>query len=106
MQARASMAPRLPSTGTSEDWWSAANCRGADAGLFFAVGTGADALRKVRAAKALCRACPVAGPCLEYALASDESGVWGGTAENERRGTRAQVRREECRPCDLPMGCT
>ncbi len=36
------------------------------------------------AARALCRACPHRRPCLEYALANDVSGIWGGTTGKER----------------------
>lgn len=38
------------------------------------------------AARALCRACPVRMPCLEYSLAVQERhGIWGGLNELERR---------------------
>jgi WhiB family redox-sensing transcriptional regulator len=37
-------------------------------------------------AKAVCRACPVAAECLDYALANNERfGIWGGLSERERR---------------------
>lgn len=36
-------------------------------------------------AKAICRRCPVQVACLEYALAADEWGIWGGTTRDERR---------------------
>lgn len=40
----------------------------------------------VRQAKAICRRCPVIGPCLQEALDRDEIvGVWGGTSPSERR---------------------
>ncbi|MEO6158661.1 MAG: WhiB family transcriptional regulator, partial [Ilumatobacteraceae bacterium] len=36
-------------------------------------------------AKKACRACPVQGACLEYALDNDERyGIWGGLDEEER----------------------
>lgn len=39
-----------------------------------------------RAAKAVCRRCPVINECLEHALTNGEHyGVWGGTSETERR---------------------
>ena len=43
-----------------------------------------------RAAKAVCGRCPVTDPCLAYALSSgQESGVWGGLSERERRAISA-----------------
>ncbi len=43
------------------------------------------------AARAVCAACTVAGPCLAYALAdADLVGCWGGTSDTERRALRAQ----------------
>ena len=41
------------------------------------------------AAKRVCRACEAIEPCLEFALATNqESGVWGGASEEERRKLR------------------
>ncbi|MSO60172.1 MAG: WhiB family transcriptional regulator [Ilumatobacteraceae bacterium] len=40
----------------------------------------------VIAAQKICKGCPVASSCLEYALSENiEHGVWGGTSERERR---------------------
>ena len=37
----------------------------------------------------VCRACEAIEPCLEFALATNqESGIWGGTSEEERRKLR------------------
>ena len=37
----------------------------------------------------MCRSCDAMSACLEYALATNqESGVWGGTSEEERRKLR------------------
>lgn len=42
-----------------------------------------------RKAKAVCRGCPLAVPCLEYAIDHGERfGVWGGLSERERRRMR------------------
>ncbi|MFF6875927.1 MULTISPECIES: WhiB family transcriptional regulator [unclassified Streptomyces] len=69
-----------------------------DPELFFPVGTAGPALRDVSAAKRVCARCPVADPCLSFALSSGQaSGVWGGTGEEERdallRTTRNDARR-------------
>ena len=48
---------------------------------------------EVQARRAFCRSvCPVIDECLEYALANDEYGVWGGTSERERRRIKKQRR--------------
>lgn len=55
-------------------WQARGKCREHDPELWFAVdGT------SIRAAKAICRTCPVAAECLEWALANRPAGgVWGG----------------------------
>ena len=69
------------------DWRQHAVCRGSDPALFFPE-RGAD----VKPAKAVCATCPVAADCLEYALGCTDrlAGIWGGTAESERRRMRRQ----------------
>jgi WhiB family redox-sensing transcriptional regulator len=78
-------------------WMARGACRGADTNLFFPApgqGRGAEALRAVAAAKALCAVCPVAGECLDYANATDQRfGVWGGLTAHERNPDRRIVRR-------------
>lgn len=68
------------------EWHQDAACRGAGVDVFFpARGASLDE------ARALCDACPVAGPCAE--AGSDEpAGVWAGRSPMERRPT-AQVGR-------------
>lgn len=44
-------------------------------------------------AKAICRACPVRGDCLDFALRTRQfEGVWGGTTPYERRRLVKQAR--------------
>lgn len=45
-----------------------------------------------KAAKAICADCPVIAGCLEYALANNVDGIWGGTSERERRALRLAQR--------------
>ncbi len=70
-------------------WMLRAECRGADTREFFpSNGLG------VEAAQQICRTCPVAAECLEYALEHRiEQGVWGGASERERRRILRQRRR-------------
>jgi WhiB family redox-sensing transcriptional regulator len=73
----------------ADDWRAHAACRDTDPDLFFPVGTTGPALDQIAAAKAVCRVCDAQPGCLEFALATNqESGVWGGTSEEERRKMR------------------
>lgn len=77
-----------------DDWWHEAACAEADPELFFPVGTAGPALVQQAQAKAVCGRCPVARPCLQWALRTgQEAGVWGGTSEEERRALRGRSRR-------------
>ncbi len=72
-----------------EPWRSDAACLGSDPDLFYPQ-RGQD----LRAAKALCRGCPVRIECLEVSLAGDERfGIWGGLSERERHRIR-RIRRK------------
>ena len=68
------------------EWIRRARCRDEDPELFFPVGTSGPAAIQIEAAKAVCKSCEVRLQCLEWALATgQDSGVWGGTTEEERR---------------------
>jgi WhiB family transcriptional regulator, redox-sensing transcriptional regulator len=67
-------------------WQDYANCRGADADLFFP-----ERGASTRKAKAICNACEVKAECLDYAIVNGEKfGIWGGMSERERRRVRRQ----------------
>ncbi len=67
-------------------WTDEANCKGAEADLFFP-----DRGASTRKAKAICRACSVQDECLEYAVENSEKfGIWGGLSERERRRIKRQ----------------
>lgn len=64
-----------------EPWMRNALCVEVDTDIFFPEkgGTPEPALR-------VCRLCPVAAECLDYALARNERfGIWGGVTERKRR---------------------
>lgn len=66
------------------DWRSEGVCLRHDPELFFP-----NASEDPAPALAICRTCPVAGPCLAAALDAGEcDGVWGGTTLEERRRMR------------------
>ena len=82
----------------TDSWRAVSSCRDTDPDLFFPVGTTGPALEQIAAAKAVCDSCEAKSPCLEFALTTNQdSGVWGGTSEEERRKLRrawvAQQRR-------------
>lgn len=66
---------------TETSWMAQGNCRHEPPERFFpSDGVG------VELAKQICATCPVAEPCLEYALENRiDHGVWGGTSERQRR---------------------
>ena len=59
--------------------------------LFFPIGTTGPAIEQIESAKAVCDTCDVKAMCLDFALTTNQdSGIWGGTSEEERRKIRRQ----------------
>jgi WhiB family redox-sensing transcriptional regulator len=56
-----------------------------DPELWFPVGRGPTAIHQANQAKAWCQTCPIIAECLDRALQTGSTGVWGGTTEDERR---------------------
>ncbi len=81
----------LSLTLASDEWRDYAACRDTDPDLFFPVGTTGSAIEQIESAKAVCRQCDAQTLCLEFAMATNQdSGIWGGTSEDERRKLRKQ----------------
>lgn len=75
--------------GEDLSWRGQANCLGSDPGLFFPLGGTGEPLVQASTAKRVCQGCPVRPSCLHYALETNQdTGVWGGTSEDERRTMR------------------
>jgi len=75
-------------------WRNTARCREVDPTIFFPIGSTGRALRQIAAAKAVCVDCSVKELCLEFALKTNQdSGVWGGASEEERRELRRERNR-------------
>lgn len=55
-------------------------CQQEDPDVFFTVDTASIAY-----AKTVCQPCPVRRECLDYALDTDQRGVWGATSDADRR---------------------
>jgi len=67
-------------------WRDVAACLDVDPELFFPTGITLPALRQIEEAKAVCHRCEVAETCLRWAIESrQDTGVWGGLSEEERR---------------------
>ncbi|MHB1928125.1 MAG: WhiB family transcriptional regulator [Acidimicrobiales bacterium] len=97
--------PGLPQPALHEDpgWYAQAACHTLPPDLFFPAGRTGSGADLAEAAKRVCARCPVAGPCLEFALETNqEYGVWGGTTEEERRCLRRRARALGARPAGAP----
>ncbi|MGH8903868.1 MAG: WhiB family transcriptional regulator [Egibacteraceae bacterium] len=82
-------------------WRERAACLGEDTECFFPAGTSGPALDLIERAKQLCADCVVSSQCLEYAVQTNQDGVWGGLTEDERRRLRRQRSRKSAqRPRD------
>ena len=80
------------------DWRHRAACRDIDPELFFPIGNTGPAILQMEEAKQVCRRCDVSDACLRWALESgQESGVWGGMGEDERRALKRRASRARAR---------
>ncbi len=65
----------------NNDWREKAACMGSDTDIFFP-----PILSESEEALKICADCTVQAECLEYALATkQETGVWGGMRESDRK---------------------
>jgi WhiB family transcriptional regulator, redox-sensing transcriptional regulator len=75
-------------------WLNEARCLTEDPELFFPVGNTGPAAEQIEQAKAVCRECKVSASCLEYAIKENQdSGVWGGLSEDERKSLKRKYAR-------------
>ncbi|RPK23549.1 Transcriptional regulator WhiB1 [Streptomyces sp. ADI91-18] len=94
---RTSYAPSADAPVTT-NWRARSACSQEDPDLFFPIGNTGPALLQIEEAKAVCRRCPVMETCLQWALESgEESGVWGGLSEDERRAMKRRAARQRAR---------
>ena len=83
------LASSLALAAAEETWRDHALCRDTDPELFFPVGTTGHALTSIEQAKRVCGECRVTAECLDFALETNQdSGIWGGLSEDERRAIR------------------
>jgi WhiB family redox-sensing transcriptional regulator len=89
------------------DWRDKAACLTADPELFFPVGNTGPAVDQIDKAKSVCGRCTVTETCLQYALeTSQDSGVWGGLSEDERRALKRRAARARRASCPLSTAPT
>ena len=76
------------------DWRHDAACLTEDPELFFPIGNTGPALAQIDEAKTVCQRCDVVDSCLKWALETgQDSGVWGGLSEDERRALKRRAAR-------------
>jgi WhiB family transcriptional regulator, redox-sensing transcriptional regulator len=76
-------------SGGAPGWMPRCACQGEDPELLLPTTATGPALAQVIAAKAVCFRCAaVRAACLSYALATGQSGIWGGTTQEERHAVR------------------
>ena len=81
------------------DWRNDAACLTVDPELFFPVGNTGPAVDQIDKAKVVCSRCTVTEMCLQYALETgQDSGVWGGLSEDERRALKRRAARARGQP--------
>jgi WhiB family redox-sensing transcriptional regulator len=84
-------ATSLALAAADDTWRDHALCRDTDPELFFPIGTTGVALVAIDHAKRVCAECRVTRECLDFALdTNQDSGIWGGLSEEERRAIRRQ----------------
>ena len=89
------MALTVDAFSSTVDWRKDALCRDTDPGLFFPIGTTGLAVEQIQNAKDVCDPCNAKAACLEFALSTNQdTGVWGGTSEEERRVIRRARRKQ------------
>ena len=79
----------MVATRCDEEWQVKAACRGPQAAAFYPpahVERKDERVLRERAAKEICRSCPVRRLCLDHAIETREPhGIWGGLNELERK---------------------
>jgi len=96
--------PSSQPTQVSAAWMPRSACQGEDPEIFFPMAATGPALGQISAAKAICIRCPVRQPCLHYAVATIQDGIWGGTTTEERNGLRGPSRPYGHQPTGQPAG--
>jgi WhiB family redox-sensing transcriptional regulator len=79
-----------------------AKCRGIDTEIFYPTQDKFDLIEERYITEKLCAGCPVKEACLEWGLAHERYGIWGGTTPFRRRSMR-KARRWQLNEIALPF---
>lgn len=74
-------------------WRSEGRCLDSKTHIFFPVTDKTDIAATVEARK-ICAGCPVRQECLDFAISTNQVGIWGGKTTTERAGIRRKMLRE------------
>ncbi len=81
------------------DWQEDGLCRAYGVEVFFGpdqAESEVDKEAREAQAKAICRRCPVAAPCLEFAMDTNQKyGIWGGLTDRERASLKRRRARSQ-----------
>lgn len=92
----------VPTARRAVDWRDVASCREQDPELFFPKGYEGPWQHVIEQAKQVCRRCPSADACLQFALDEGVSdGIFGGLTAKERDSLIRSVRRRRTTPEDV-----
>lgn len=69
--------------------------------MFFPTSSGSRSIVERERAKAICAKCRHRTPCLAWALAHNETGIWGGTTYEERNRIKRSHRRSRLNRYEL-----
>lgn len=95
----------VPDTARKTTWRDLGACNGEDPDLFAPDGTTGRWVEVIADAKAVCARCPVAAECLEWALETRQNSViYGGLTEDERKSLLRRQAREARHPVQKPRG--
>ena len=78
---------------TRQDWMDRAECRAhPDPDMWFRAEQPSGTTREKEAVAYVCSTCAVMAECVDYAIAIDAEGVWGGLTSAERRRVRRRCK--------------
>ena len=74
-------------------WQRRAACRSLPPELFFPTVNSPECDEDTDRALAVCQGCEVRSLCLEFAIVTNQAGIWGGATEEQRRAIKRARRR-------------
>ena len=78
-----------------QGWKLLGACRDRDTDLWFPEQNSNYRDRRVKTALDICAACPVRAECMDFAIRTNQVGIWGGTTERERKRIKNRYIRKQ-----------